>query len=555
MNPVSKLSPPVVPDPFLAEVIAQLKEQVSAQQRVISEKDARLATYAMHVQKLEEELRLERIKKYGKQSEKLSDLQLELLDREPAVASEEIATEAAAGPLPQPELEKDGEPARKRKPHPGRNPLPAHLKRVEEIVPCAPSECRCGKCGAATKVIGYETAEVLGMKPAEYFVRVVKREKRACAKCIAHGVRTAAATERIAPKSIFSDETIVEFIVRKYCDSVPLFRQRAILFRDLGIDVALTTIDDVVLRAGELLIPVVEVMKRDLLAGGYIQADETYCGVQTPEKKGSNHRAYFWQYSSPGKGVVFDFEMTRGKQVAREFFKDYGGILHTDGYVAYEKDIGTKDLIHACCLAHARRGFIDAIKVQTNAQAPDARLHPTDKDPSVGAPTLERAVALMDNLFAIDRQAREQGLSLADRHALRQDRAPALLDELHALLSAMKASGAHLPQSVAGKAINYTLKRWAELTLFLKHPVIELSTNWAENSMRPIAIGRRNWLHLGSKEAGPKIAAIFSIVESCRKLDVPIRKYLADVLPGLADCSIKQLARLTPAAYAANPAK
>ena len=98
-----------------------------------------------------------------------------------------------------------------------------------------------------------------------------------------------------------------------------------------------------------------------------------------------------------------------------------------------------------------------------------------------------------------------------------------------------KSSGAILPQSVAGKAINYTLKRWVELTQFLKHPVIELSTNWAENSMRPIAIGRRNWLHVGSKEAGPKIAALFSIVESCRKLGVPIRQYLADVLPGLAD--------------------
>ena len=112
-----------------------------------------------------------------------------------------------------------------------------------------------------------------------------------------------------------------------------------------------------------------------------------------------------------------------------------------------------------------------------------------------------------------------------------------------------------LPQSIAGKAINYTLNRWVELTQFMNHPVLELSTNWAENSMRPIAIGRKNWLHLGSKEAGPKIAAIFSIVESCRKLDVPIRKYLADVLPGLADRSIQSLAELTPAAYAATIAK
>lgn len=120
---------------------------------------------------------------------------------------------------------------------------------------------------------------------------------------------------------------------------------------------------------------------------------------------------------------------------------------------------------------------------------------------------------------------------------------------------AMEASGATLPQSVAGKAINYTLKRLVELTLFLEHPVIELSTNWAENSTRPIAIRRRNWLHLGSKEAGPKIAAIFSIIESCRKLDLPIRKYLADVLPGLADRSIQELTGLTPAARAVNMAK
>jgi hypothetical protein len=112
-----------------------------------------------------------------------------------------------------------------------------------------------------------------------------------------------------------------------------------------------------------------------------------------------------------------------------------------------------------------------------------------------------------------------------------------------------------LPKSLAGKAINYTLKRWVELTRFLNHPVIELSTNWAENSMRPIAIGRKNWLHLGSKEAGPKIAAIFSIVESCRKLGVPIRQYLADVLPGLADRSIHELAGFTPAACAAKITK
>lgn len=550
MIPASKSSLPAVLDPVVAAVMEQLRQKVEAKEQALSEKDAELGRKdrALHaaeliIEQLKEALRLERVKKYGKQSEKLSDLQLELLDREPAVSSDEIATEVARGPLPEAEQEKAGErtPQRKRKPHPGRKELPAHLKRVEEIVACATDQCRCGKCGAATKIIGYETTEVLGMKPAEYFVRVIKREKRACAACVTQGVVTAPAPVRIAPKSLFADETIISILIDKYCDSVPLYRQRAILMRDTGIDVALTTINDAVLRVGELLIPVVDTMKRDLLAGGYIQADETHVDVQTPDKKGENHRAFFWQYSAPAKGVVFEFEMTRGKKVAQEFFQDYGGILHTDGYVVYEKDIGTKDLIHACCFAHARRGFIDAIKVQEKAQAADARL--------------QRAVTLMDDLFAIDREAREQNLSLADRHGLRQERAPALLDELHLLLTEWKASGTILPQSLAGKAINYTLKRWVELTQFLKHPVIELSTNWAENSMRPIAIGRRNWLHLGSKEAGPKIAAIFSVVESCRKLGVPIRHYLANVLPGLADRSIHVLAGLTPTAYAAKIAK
>ena len=166
---------------------------------------------------------------------------------------------------------------------------------------------------------------------------------------------------------------------------------------------------------------------------------------------------------------------------------------------------------------------------------------------------LERVVVLMDGLFAIDREARAQNLSLDDRHALRQERAPALLDELRHLVLKMK--GRVLPKSAEGKAVSYTLARWEKLTRFMQYPVVELSTNWAENSMRPISIGRRNWLHIGSKEAGPKIAAIFSIVESCRKLNIPIRKYLADVLPGLADRSIQSLADLTPTAYAASSAK
>lgn len=142
---------------------------------------------------------------------------------------------------------------------------------------------------------------------------------------------------------------------------------------------------------------------------------------------------------------------------------------------------------------------------------------------------------------------------LDDRHALRQERSLATLDELHSLLLKMK--GRVLPESAGGKGFSYALTRWEKLTRFMQYPVVELSPNWAENSMRPILIGGRNWRHSGSKEAGPKIAFIFSIVESCRKLCVPIRQSLADILPGLAERSIKSPSELIPAAYAATPAK
>jgi len=545
MNPASSSFVPAVLDPVVAAVLEQLQQKVEAKDHIIAEKNQALSAAESIIHQLKEELRAERVARYGKRSEKLSDLQLQLLDLEPAVSSDEIETEIASGPLADSSesVQESNKPTEKqrraRRNHPGRNELPAHLERVEEIIPCAPEQCSCGKCGGETRVIGYETTEVLGKKPAEYFVRVIKREKRACGCCEEHGVATAAVPERIAHKSIFSDEVIIEFLVGKYCDSVPIYRQRAILWRDLGIDVALTTMNDSVLRVGELLIPVVDVMKRDLLTGGYVQADETYCGVQTPEKKGENHKAYFWQYSSPGKGVVFDFEMTRSGEVPKAVSKEFSGILHTDGYAGYNENVGAKGMVHACCMSHARRKYIDALKVREKAKATDAEL--------------ERVVVLMDGLFAIDREAREQNLSLDDRHALRQERAPALLDELHSLLLKMKDRV--LPKSAAGKAVSYTLTRWEKLTRFMQYPVIELSTNWAENSMRPIAIGRRNWLQIGSKEAGPKIAAIFSIVESCRNLGVPIRQYLADMLPGLAGRSIQSLAELTPTAYAAKLAK
>jgi transposase len=522
MNASSQADPPELSPAVLRQVNAQLRQQLEQAE--------------LKIRVLEERLRLERIARYGKRSETLSDLQLQLLDLEPGVSSEEVAAESEREPVPPATEDKQAESANKpqaapgRK-HPGRQKLPSHLARVEQVVPCTGGQCQCTQCGAQTQVIGYEETEVLDVRPAEYFVTVIKREKRACAECPEQGVSTAAAPERIVAKSLLSDQVIIDLVVNKYCESLPLYRQQAVLRRDGGVEIARSTLDDAVMRVGELLLPIAAAMKRDLLAGRYLQADETPVGVQTHDQRGRNHQAYLWQYGSPGKGVVFDFRMGRDGRGPKQWLGDFDGLLQTDGYQGYSK-VGGPNMVHACCLAHARRKFVDAVK-----------LNPMDAD-SV------RIVAAMDELFAIDREAKEKNMNHAQRGALRQSRAPQLLEQLRIDLLALQKKA--LPKSTAGQAANYTLSLWSKLTLFLNYPELELSTNLAENSMRPIALGRKNWLHLGSKEAGPKVAAIFSVVESCRRLGVPIRTYLASVLPGLANRSIQSLTQLTPGAYAAK---
>lgn len=172
-----------------------------------------------------------------------------------------------------------------------------------------------------------------------------------------------------------------------------------------------------------------------------------------------------------------------------------------------------------------------------------AQLNPQD-------PIATAIVARIDELFAIDAEARSQRLSLEARDALRQQQSRPLLGVIQKQIEA--ARSAALPGGSLAKACNYTLTMWQKLTRFLEYPELELSNNLAENSMRPVALGRRNWIHIGSAQAGPKIAAILSVVESCRRLKFPVRDYLAAVLPGLADLPIQRLPELTPAAWVAQ---
>jgi transposase len=318
-----------------------------AEQIVLLTKE--LAWSRLKIQALEERLRLELIRKYGPKSEKLSDNQLHLLDLEPGVNSEEVEAESRRDPLPSTPSSTTASKGKKGK-HPGRQKLPAHLPRVERIIACTPEQCVCKGCGKDKTVIGHEQSEQLDVEPARYFVLVTRREKRVCHHC-AEGVSAAPLPERIVEKSLVSDRVVIDTIVNKYSDHLPLYRQSAILLRDTGVSIGRATMDGWVMRVGELLIPVVGAMSRELLAGSYIQADETPVPVQMSDARGKNHQAFLWQYGKPGGNVVFDFRMGRSREGPAKFLGQYEGILQTDGYAAY-RSVGGSRIVHAACWAH-----------------------------------------------------------------------------------------------------------------------------------------------------------------------------------------------------------
>jgi transposase len=272
----------------------------------------------LKIQVLEERLRQQRIRMLGPHSETLTDLQLELLaDEEPGVTLDEVEAEARRERM-------EKMPRRERKPHPGRERLPENLPRVEKIIGC--DEQACQACGRETTIIGYDESEQLDVEPARYFVRVIKREKRACRNCEQGTVRMAPLEPRIVEKGLASDAVVIDTVVLKYCDHQPLYRQAAILEREAGVEIGRATLDGWIMRVGELLGPVVGAMRKDLLNGDYLQADETTIPVQMHDRRGSNHQAYLWQYGRPGGEMVFDFCLGRGREGPLKFLGNWEGI-------------------------------------------------------------------------------------------------------------------------------------------------------------------------------------------------------------------------------------
>lgn len=483
------------------------------------------------VQLKDEEIKLLNARLFGPKSEKLSPAQIPLLLEEMSLTAGEVEQEAElpaaqkADPLPK---------ARQPRPnHAGREPLPAHLERRKVIIPCRPEECRCGQCGSERPLIGYETREELVCEPATFHVRVCQREKRGSCCLEEQGVVVAPAPAQIVPKGKLSDEFIIEALAQKFQLHQPVYRQCANLAENHNVELSRKTVTDAILAAGSLLIPVVKAQAAELLKGCYLQADETIAPCQTPEKTGRNHRAFIWEYSVPGGPVVFDFQMGRGRAGPREFLKGFRGTLQTDGYAAYA-ELGP-DIIYAGCMAHARRTFVDGAKVA-----------PLDPRPG-------EIIARMGELYAVEKEARTAGMDAGQRQALRHNKSVPVMAALKRRLVEIRQ--AIPPGGKLAEACDYTLGQWSRLEEYLRNGVVEIDNNWCEGAMRPLVLGRKNWLHIGSEQAGPKVAAIASIVETCRRLEINLRAYLRDILPGLGEWPAQRVAELTPTAWKAARVK
>lgn len=476
----------------------------------------------------EEKIRWFNLKLWGPKGEKLSPAQSLMLLDEASVSAQEVEQEAS---LPPTQKEAPVDPVKPvRAHHPGREKLPEHLERREVIIPCDPEDCRCATCGAERPVIGYETSEELVCEPAQFWVRVNQREKRGSHCLPEEGVATAPVPARIVPKSKLSDEFIIEALAQKFQQHLPVYRQCAVLADNHGVELSRKTVTAAILAAGDLLRPVVQAQADELRRGDYLQADETPVPCQTGERTGRNHRAYLWEYGRPDGPVVFDFQMGRGREGPKAFLKDFGGKLQSDGYAGYD-DLNER-IVHVGCMAHLRRGFVETLKVAPQNPLP--------------AEIIERIA----QLYAVEKEARQSGLAPAQRHALRQRKSAPLMKTLHARLQEIRQQIP--PGGKLAQACDYALRQWSRVEKYLDDGQVQIDNNACEGGLRSLALGRKNWLHIGSPQAGPKIAAIASIVETCRRLDINLRRYLRDVLPKLGDWPIQRVAELTPATWKAT---
>jgi len=501
----------------LRQALLALQAEMELKEQVIQRQTREVAFKQAVIDKLTHENAVLKRLKFAAQSERFNGEQRtlleETLDADLQAVSEEIER-----------LMPPTNPVVATVNKPKRQPLPAHLPRRE--IRHEPDSTTCS-CGCQMKRIGEDVAEKLDYVPGVFTVERHVRGKWACAKC--EKLVQAPVAPHVIDKGLATTGLLAQVLVAKFADHLPLYRQEAIFGR-AGLAIPRSTLAEWVGSCGVQLQPLVDAMKAELRRRPVLHADETPVAMLDPGA-GKTHRAYLWTYCStalqPTKLVVFDFAESRAGRHPAEFLGHPGadawrGTLVCDDYSGY-KALFASGVTEAGCLAHARRKFHE---LWVNHHS------------TVG----EQALALFGKLYDIEREA--AGCDPQRRREIRQQKARPIADALHRWLAVQRQ---RVPTgSATAKAIDYSLGRWQALTRYIDDGNLPVDNNWVENQIRPIAIGRSNWLFAGSLRAGKRGAAVMSLIHSARMNGHDPYVYLRDVLEKLPIQPASRIDELLP---------
>ena len=410
---------------------------------------------------------------------------------------------------------------------PKRRTLPDNLPRevIEHDISELDKQCA---CGCLKQRIGEEVTEQLEVIPAQLKVIQHVRFKYACNRCD-EGVSIAPMPRLFLPKSMATPSLVAYTIINKYQDHLPLYRQEKIWHR-MGVEMGRNTICGWIMAAAEACMPMRGVLMNTIRASGYVQADETPVQVMDEPNRKNTSLSYMWLYRSakPDKKVIlFDYRETRQAIWPKEMLDDYKGHLQTDGYKGYDWVDDAPDIIHLGCMAHARRPFVELVKLAKT----------TGKS--------HQAVAYFQKLYAIEKISRDGKYTPAQRFELRLAKGMPILDEMKKWLDESRQYA--VPQSKLSDALNYMHNRWQELINYLTDGTLEIDNNGAENQIRPFALGRKNWLFSGSPRGAHASALFYSLIATAVANDWNPFDYLRYLFENIRACKVQDdYAKLLP---------
>ncbi len=405
----------------------------------------------------------------------------------------------------------------------GRKPIPDSLPAEEVCVEPKESELTCSCCGKNMVKIGQEESKSLEYVPAYFKVIKRIRPKYAC-RCGEGGFVIADTPSRPIEKSIAESSLLAYVTVGKYVDHLPLYRQSQIFGR-YDVEISRSTMDGWLKKIHLLLDPVYDVMKKQTLSSEYLQMDETRIKVlkdsNTTKKKGA-HLGWFWPFTD-GKQVLFEYDPGRNKEVPSEILSEFTGTLQTDGFASYNKVVKDNNITRVGCWAHVRRKFFDALEHDKRAQV---------------------FLTEIGKLYAVEKRAHEACSDFEQRRGFRQKHSLPVLENIRQLLENYALST--LPKLPLGKAITYAKNQWDTLTTYCENGIVQIDNNRIENLIRPVALGRKNWLFAGSPDGARRAALFYSLLGSCKIKGINPFEYLTDVLDRINDTKLSELDQLTP---------